>query len=242
MSQQSNEQAQPQASEIKIRTLPRSAGKNTSEDKKSQGKAFLPRWIIYLGSLSLILLVSSFVLPQHFKAKSKGKPAVTHQTDMSSIATSTNVSRHLQESLMKAQVMRTQQTLDNMNAPVVGKDLTGMMLEENPDRTYGVQLDSEDTADRLFKDLNERNEQNNYENLPDDRINARLANRRWLNQAEREERINFIRQFIRSAYDRGYQVEIDQNLVVVGVKKITEQKVSIDQVIDRMAQQGKLGL
>jgi hypothetical protein len=57
-----------------------------------------------------------------------------------------------------------------------------------------------------------------------------------MNEMERAEKIQFISNFIRSAYDRGYEVEIDANLVVVGVKKINHNKVlDINQVIDRLA-------
>ena len=69
-----------------------------------------------------------------------------------------------------------------------------------------------------------------------DRISAKLANRKWMNEMERAERIQFISSFIRSAYDRGYEVDIDSNLVVVGVRPINRNRVlNIDQVIDRLA-------
>ena len=58
--------------------------------------------------------------------------------------------------------------------------------------------------------------------LPADKINGRLANRKWINQMERAEKIQFLTSFVRTAYEHGYEVEIDANLIVVGVKRVRE--------------------
>ena len=105
----------------------------------------------------------------------------------------------------------------------------------------GVQIDSKTVSDKLYEELNDDRNPANNDVLPEDRINARLANRKWLNETEHKERVQFVTNFIRSAYERGYEVELDSNLVVVGVRKIDpSKKVDIDKVIKQvMARQGQ---
>jgi hypothetical protein len=106
-------------------------------------------------------------------------------------------------------------------------------------RNIGVQFDQEDTASQVYADLNEDSEDNYANETPDDKINSRLATRRWVNELERAERIAFVRNYIRKAYEKGYEVQLDNNLVVVSVKKINKtEKVNIEQVLDKLAQKG----
>lgn len=223
------------AQEIKIRALPRKA-----KAQKPQPNG-VPRWIIYVGASSTLLLIAAFLLPTlkvsslHLATKSVGSMELSSQ-----IPSSDPVSRHLRESLMRQQMMRGRRQLENMDAKAVSPDETAAMLDSDPNQVYGVQFDSEDTADRLYQELNDRVYRANNDGLPDDRINARLANRKWVNEMEHQDRVLFVRNFIRWAHDRGYDIQLDQNLVVVGAKPITaEQKVDIEQVLTRMAQQGR---
>jgi hypothetical protein len=137
---------------------------------------------------------------------------------------------------VQAEMMRRNRELENAPFRSALKDKGD--VETLPDvdtKGYGVSLDSDNSSERVFEDLDSNN-QGYSDQLPADKINARLANRKWMHEMERTEKIQFISAFIRSAYDKGYEVEIDQNLVVVGVKKINQNKLlNIDQVIDRLA-------
>jgi hypothetical protein len=221
---------------IKIRTLPRKNEKK-KEDASADTKPAPPRWIIYVGTTSAILLAAVLYFDSpSVSAKKQAAAMKIQQTEMASIAARQNeaVSRHLQESHMHRQLMVQAQQLEN--AKVKTKDLKADDYALDTDRTYGVQFDQEDTAGSVYEDLNVNNNKAYTELTPDDKINARLANRRWVNELEKRERITFIKNFIKSAYDRGYEVEINENLVVVGVKRVTEtKKLNIDQIVDRIA-------
>ncbi len=222
---------------IKIRTLPRKNEKAKEEAPKSPSatKPAAPRWIIYLGTSSCLLLagVLFFDAP-----KSPGQVASAkqvQQTEMASVTKRQNdtVSRHLQESHMHRQLMVQAQMLENSKAKTKNLEADDFALDTK--QTFGVQFDQDDTTDRVFEDLNV-NAKSFSESTPDEKINARLANRRWVNEYERRERITFIRNYIKSAYDRGFEVEINENLVVVGVRRITEpKKLNIDQILNKMA-------
>jgi hypothetical protein len=146
------------------------------------------------------------------------------------------VNRHLTDTHMKHQLMKRKFELENR---VTAPRKLGMDAETMPDdnHNYGVQLDSDDSAERLYEELNA--EHNEYGDNLEEKINQRLANRKWLNEMEKAERLTFIKNFIRTAYDRGYEVQLDSNLVVTGVKRIHHPKqVNIEQVLERIAKQG----
>ena len=240
-----------QEQEIKIRTLPRKNEKVVPSAKSEQPKKQADsssRWIIYLGAVSSVALFGLV-----FTAKTGGptkraatavaaapaaKAAVMSQ-DLSSVGTAADdlVNRHLQEAAMKREMMEQTRMLENMNVQPVAVD-ADTYVPPQEERPLGVQLDEEHTMEEIYKDINGSGA--GYADfLPHDRINNRLANRRWVNEQERAERITFVRNFLKAAYDRGYEVQLDQNLVVVGVRRINRtEKLDIDQIIDRLAKQG----
>lgn len=234
--------AQP---DFKIRTLPRGSEKKAAEASSAAPKrlplAKIPRWIIYVGTSAIVALLGAFALPgAEFMAKPIARSTANKmtQTELASIQdpVSAKVSRHLQNSYLKEEVRRQAQALQNARVKDPSLSEETLVADDDDDRNYGVTFEQEDVSDKLYKDLNSRQPMS-LDYLPEERINARLANNKWVNEHDRTERINFVRNFILSAYERGYEVEIDANLVVVGVKKINR-KLSIDQVIDKMAKQG----
>ncbi|NJL23817.1 MAG: hypothetical protein HC902_00615 [Calothrix sp. SM1_5_4] len=248
--------------DIKIRVLPRpgepggkpplsrqgASGPKAGADKR-EGLRPPIRWIIYVGSGSLALILSVVLgsrigKPSSAKIAARAAPIAGQQigSDQADLASmqdrvSASITRHMQESTLKEELLRRERQIANERVPVRDLDEVPVMPEQDPSRIYGLQFDQEDSADQVYRDL--QNDNSPAENLPSDRINARLANRKWVNEVERAERIQFVRNFIRAAYERGYEVELDQNLVVVRVKKIDGvRKINIEQVIDKMAKQG----
>ncbi|HMN69637.1 MAG TPA: hypothetical protein PKC28_13935 [Bdellovibrionales bacterium] len=216
--------------EFKIRTLPR-------PEKPKKKAESSPRWIIYLGIASCSALTMLLAL-SHFKPAAKsGEPEATPQVE-SKRQDLSSVSRHMADAAMKRQMMVRTREFENLNVKADELELLDGYTADADARAFGVQFEQEDTAERLYEDLN--GTPGRYaDTLPADKINSRLANRRWVNDFERNERITFIKNFIRAAYERGYEVQIDQNLVVVGVTKISgTKKLNIDQVIDKLAKQG----
>jgi hypothetical protein len=237
--------------EIKIRALPRSnegqAKQKQTPNQNQSEKPKMPaqkRWIIYVGVCALALGVFTFFYPNQKAIKTasakKAKTKVQGQIDLASVTTriNENVSRHMQDAEIKTEMMKRNSEMDNASFKNSIRDVKESEDDASlpEDRhSYGVQLDNDENVDRMLEDINPESPHYN-ESTPADKINARIADRKWMNEMERAEKIQFISNFIRSAYDRGYEVEIDANLVVVGVKKINHNKVlDINQVIDRLA-------
>jgi hypothetical protein len=228
-----------QNDDIKIRTLPRT---NDKPQKPADVKA-PPRWIIYVsitGAVMLLLFGYAHVRAGKHATIAKAKTK-QGKLDIASVQprVTDSVTRHLQEAEIQREMMMRAREMENQPFKESIKEAGGDEIAQLPEpaHNFGVKLDTEDSAERVYEDLNERND-NDGEMSPADRINARLANRKWVNEQERRERIEFIGNFIRSAYERGYELEIDENLVVVGVHKIGNKKLNINQVIDRLAKQG----
>jgi hypothetical protein len=222
-------------SSIKIRTLPRPDEVRKASEPAVEAASPASRWFIKLGlivgcaSMAFMLLSKN---PQSSKSKVQSQDLTSVKIPASANAA---VNKYLMESQLKTEMLHRARQLENLNSKA---DDYNTSYEDGVERqSYGVQFDQEDTASKVFEDLHD-NDYQPTELLPGDRINARLAKNKWTNELERRERVTFVREFIRSAYDRGYEVQLDQNLVVVGVKKIGNQKVSIDQVLNKLAKQG----
>jgi len=226
---------------IKIRTLPRQNEPKKSEKTESakQTAPQPPRWIIYVGTVSVVLLLATLFIPAGKNSAQRNLSSTTAKVAPAAAKPSASdaVNRHLQDTAAKHEMMVRVREMENMK---VSGNLEADEYATTPEQmNQGVQFDQDDSAERVYADLNE-DAQTSYDNeLPEDKINARLATRRWVNQLEREERRLFIRNYIRNAYEQGYEVQIDKNLVVVGVKKINKvEKVNIESVLDKLAQQG----
>lgn len=243
------------AQETKIRSLPRSNSKDSSAKPESTKSNPNPeaqkpaRWIIYVGIVSLVLLGMLPFLPKPTQAAKSApvaqrRAAAVPRFPVAQSLSRTNevVSRYMQDAEMKHQMMVRNRELENvqfrnsLNEPDAAAD--ALSLPDNA-TGMGVQMDADQSAERVYDDLNDSPVTMDGDLLPADRINARLANRKWVGEMERNQRIQFVRNYVRAAYDRGYEVEIDQNLVVVGLRKLNEVRpLTINQVIDRLAKQG----
>lgn len=230
-----------QGTSIKIRTLPRPEkpeGQSSSPVHEPASR-ISPRALVNVGIVACCAVMTFMVVttPNGRKAKAPA-PAKVHSQDLTSVKAPGTpndlVAKYLQESQVKTEMLARARQLENLNTR---GEVSASSAEEYDPRRYGVQLDQEDSASKVFEDLHD-NDAIPLELLPGDRINARLAKNKWTNELERNERVTFVREFIKSAYAKGYEVQLDQNLVVVGVKKITNQKVNIDQVLNKLAKQG----
>lgn len=226
--------------DFQIRALPRSNEKLESTKPgitATAAKISKQSWL-YLGIAATGAIIGIVGLILSFSSGSK-EGHNSASSESSGDAINARINRHLHESIAREEMIKRDVEAHEAQLRTSRWDSQGLVLESD-DRIYGVQFDQENVAERLYQELNEDRTPAYRDLLPDEKISARLANRKWLNEMERAERVQFISNFIRSAYEQGYQVEIDQNLVVVGVKKITgTQKVNIDQVLDKMARQGQ---
>ena len=215
--------------DFKIRTLPR---KDEARRPTPALPSPRPKWPLVAGVVAALLLLAYALareVPTPARELSSQQPVRDPMLK--------RLDGYVADVRMKEEILRQRRELENLRTktPDVPLDLASTAPEVM--RPLGVTLDVENTADRLYHELNDRPTLN-VDQLPESRINARLEKNKWVNELDRQERIQFIRNFVKSAYDRGYEVDIDQNLVVVGVRPIMNRTISLEQVIDRVSKQG----
>ncbi len=222
---------------------------NKVETLKSEAKRF-PRRMLFAGAASLVALLAMFALPapKHAPALTRTAPHTAPVAGKAELASTTpaadqngNVDRYAQDTKLKQQMMMRKSEVENMqfrSALTHEPSAEDYLTLPDPEKNLGVTMDTENSAERVYDDLHEANVAES--DLPADRINSGIVNRKWMGELERRERVTFITNFIKAARDQGLEVEIDQNLVVVGVHKINEtRKLDINQVMDRLARQGR---
>lgn len=229
--------------EIKIVALPR------GNEKKSQQSAPEPqvtkkpsRMIIYVGAVSALFLGLMIYLPGPTRSTDVPQAASkAGQMALNSVSPMARdpVNKHLRDAQIQQDMMihKTQMENQQLRVEEMSDEASSSMSMPDAAAINGVQLDSEDVSQKVFEDL-DNEDSPDRDVSPADRISARLANYRWINQLQRRERVAFLRNFIRAAHDKGYDLEINGNLEVVGVTAVRDSKVSIEQIMDRIEKQG----
>ena len=231
------------ADEIKIRTLPRG-----NEIKKPNGLAdvhgkgdagpkpflpWLPKFIIAFSVVgAFVAVIALLKVPQKPEVKrTVSSPAPSAQSPVED-----RVSRYMQEVEAQREMAKQSLEIENQNLTSSHDVNPGSeLIDENKDRVLGLQLDQENSAERVYEDLNQ-NKSNPSEMLPEDRINSRLANAKWINEMERAEQKQFVANFVKAARENGYEVTLNDQLVVVKVRKLPgSRKVSIDNILDQLS-------
>ncbi len=229
--------------DIKIKTLPRPNEKAAPAlnfaPKRARGGAAKKRYTWILTGLSAaILAIAGLSYYQSSKA-SKRSPVKAKPRQTAVARHGASITKDMHDTKVAELMLKRRTQLENQRTIGARGGAEAYILSAPDDgRSLGVQMDQENSAEKVYEDL--YGEKAVFaDGLPEEKISNRLANRKWLNEMERAERINFVKNFIRQAYDRGYEVQLDQNLVVIGVKKITSPKsVNIDEVLNRLAKQG----
>ncbi|MGE4133702.1 MAG: hypothetical protein AB7F86_18845 [Bdellovibrionales bacterium] len=223
---------------FQIKTLPRANEKSRRKPPKAATIWDLPDSSAWLGraliALSVIAMAAAGIgiWKSSKKVESPRAPARVVMDP-----TSAAVAKYKTDAMIREQMLVRKMQLENQ-ALRINNPAGESGYELVPTGDFGVQLEQESTMERIYEDLN--GTARTYSDVsPAERINSLLANRKWLNEMEKAERVTFVRNFIRDAFDKGYEVQLDQNLVVVGIRRITSPKqVNIDKVLERLASQG----
>lgn len=225
---------------IKIRTIPRPNEKvPPPQAKKPAPESKLRQWWLPLsmGAAILAIGMAAFIKSNKSFSPRTTKTAATKPLNPP-IARNGASLPNLRDARMTELMLKRRVELENQRTMGLRGSDEVLALSDEDERNLGVQLDHENTSERIYEDL--YGDRPTYaDGSPEERINNKLANRKWVNEQEREARMAFVKNFIREAYDKGYEVELDQNLVVIGYKRIGPRKVTIDEVLKRLAKQGQ---
>lgn len=92
------------------------------------------------------------------------------------------------------------------------------------DGTEYQRFKEDDQAQRIYEDLHGSSKNFDTPLTPKERINAALANKRWLQDYEENQKNEYIRKFIENARSQGYEVELNDQLEVVNIREIPTNK------------------
>jgi hypothetical protein len=229
-----------------IRSLPRSGEILASPEPQADRK--LSRGLLVAGLVSIAATALMLALPSPKTKPSTStsktvaaKPEYTKTELSSSDNRISNVDRYLNDGKIRQQMMMRKSEIENQQfrtGRVIDSNAQSFLTLPATEKNLGVQLDGENAAENVYEDLHDTTVTEST--LPADLINAEMVKRKWVTELDRRQRILFVSNFIKSARDQGYDVEIDQNLVVVGVRRINEtKKLDINQIMDRLARDGR---
>ncbi|MCA9319037.1 hypothetical protein KDA06_05380 [Candidatus Saccharibacteria bacterium] len=91
------------------------------------------------------------------------------------------------------------------------------------DRDLGVEILIEDGSTSTYEDLNPHQGIYNGQLTPDEKIEMRLNQQRDIAVYERNQKLQYVRQFLENARKQGYDITLNENLEVVKVRKIPQQ-------------------
>jgi hypothetical protein len=223
---------------IQFKVLPRSGEKGAPQPKAKPSNPLsywaanpMLRNYTIVGAAVIAAFYLLFSDPQPV-ARLKEVPAKPVQEDMSPEAL---VNRYLQEADARHAMEARNSELENKaTARSLGPDAA---IVPDSDRQLGVSLEQENTGEKVYNEL--YGNKNKGPMTPEDRIDLRLKEDQWMAVAERQERKQYIQNFLKEAYDAGYQIDLDENLVVVRVKRVTSRpKETLDKVLENLARRG----
>ncbi len=230
---------------IRIRTLPRSNEKKTAMDtseksakraaKKAQLKHLSRTYVVVGVTTALTFAILFWDSPEnHVSAIVKSDMGTTRRggetpEDM--------VNTFLKESQIQRKMEMHNRELENkVTTKPLGKE--DQIVEES-DRTPGVSLEMENREQKVYEDIYGPEGKNRGPTSPDDRIKMRIEQEQWLSQTQKQERKVYIQNFLKEAYDAGYAIELDDNLVVTRVRKVTSKpSQTLDKVLENLARKG----
>lgn len=227
---------------IKIKTLPRSNEAPPPKAKvspASESKDRDPATVIGLAffALAVGLVVLSLHLSNTQTAGQKQLASVNPEKVLND-----KINTYLQETARRREIEKMDLELekDKVKSEFAPGAPQAYAPVPNPSsKPLGVYLDQEDPASEVYKDLYGRNSGAGRPILPEDRINMRIEQRKWINQLQISERKQFIKNFLARARAAGYDLELNDDLVVVKVKRLTNHpRIPLDKVLERLNQQG----
>ncbi|MGE0764789.1 MAG: hypothetical protein AB7N80_16065 [Bdellovibrionales bacterium] len=144
------------------------------------------------------------------------KPVAPHN-DLAPL-TLERINHHMQFTERKNELRALAMEIENFE---LGKRLKpgDLGTDDFQDHPAHNPFESENVAGRVYRDLNPAG--NRYDNpiLPEDRVNSMLEQEQWVNKYDKKQTEAFVKSVRDKARAAGYELEINDQLQVVGVRR-----------------------
>lgn len=132
----------------------------------------------------------------------------------------------LQDTARTKELRALQVKIENAEtAPALDNESAALASLVDRDRKYGVDLVQEKHIENVADDT-KKPDGMDLSDLPDEKVNLALLHRKWLSDYDKRLNKQYVEAFIANARDAGYNVLLNDNLEVVGVKRIPQSVTS----------------
>ncbi len=187
--------------------------------------------MIFVTVAAALLLVVVFQSEE--PKQPQNKPAKTHSGLLAQAPTAKSLNDQINKHLHDLELKKN---LNKMNAQIEWEDsyseLSATDSAEQEALPKHLDANVYDPASKVYEDLNP-NEKGIRTVLPSERIQSKIANRRWVKEYDHEMRREYVYAFIDNMRRDGYEVRINENLEVVNVLKLRTPSSSVDQAIEK---------
>ena len=129
--------------------------------------------------------------------------------------------KQLQDGMKSSELSSLRTKLENKKwAPPIEGERIGLFQREKPQLYKGYTRETpEDHASQVYEDIG-HGESYEHRDHPGEKIEALLARRKFVEQYDKAQRQEYVRQFLKNAEEQGYLVQLNDQLEVVRVQEI----------------------
>ncbi len=95
-------------------------------------------------------------------------------------------------------------------------------IDYSYNRDLGVEVTVDDGSAAVLEDLNEQFNQNDIQMTPEERVELSLIRDREIAAYEHEQRLQYVRQFLQNAREKGYDIILNNKLEVVQIHRVRD--------------------
>lgn len=132
------------------------------------------------------------------------------------------INSHLQADEQTRMLRQLQRSLENHSYIPELRDSPSIPREymRSEGRSYGLRVEPDKQSQQVYNDLFGRESEFSRQASPEQTIQALVEKRRFLDQYETEQKLQFVETFVERAKEQGYLVILNEDLEVVKVRKI----------------------
>lgn len=192
------------------------AQNNSSEERER--KLWLVVLLLLLGAVGLVFLAPSKKSMQKNTHVAQGSAESTINE-----ASLTRVNRYMQLAGKAIEVQAEKTDIENkLSTVAIDKDMIEQSSQLPVAGDLGLLFSQEDYAQKIANDLkvSDPHSEVDFPNLPEDRLNQKIKLRQWVREYDQDYKRRYVDAFIENARKGGFAVQLNDDLQVIGVKRI----------------------
>ena len=155
-------------------------------------------------------------VPNHVK---KPKPEINGHT-------LERIDGHMKNAAIQKQLKMQKIEMENRNqAPAATFNLEESF--EDPVHSYGVETRADDSLDKINNDIGDETETLDLKLNPEERVAAKIQKERFMNEYNKAHDQAYVEAFIANAAKDGWEVEVNDKMEIINVRKKKRRRLDI---------------